>query len=359
MLIAGIDEAGYGPLLGPLCVAMTVFKIDPPREARAASTHAADTLPDLWHALRPSVVREPRDAGTTAVAIADSKRLKLPNNHKTMHPLRHLERGVLTLAGDALSRARCDLSACAACGATPPIDRLWWSGPPVPLPLGSTPEELALLRTHVEATRRRVGVEVIEARCLAMDAPEFNAALRDAARAPDAATSEPGEHPDPSKARVLWALVAQHLRRVWHSREAAAAGMDETSDPPRVIVDRQGGRTDYLSLLAEALDAADVRCLGRTRDASAYEAVSSGTNPRRLRVMFRTEAESKAMPVALASMLAKLVRELWMNRFNAYWCAQMPELKPTAGYTLDARRWLTDAAPMLDTECRAMLCRAR
>jgi hypothetical protein len=42
-------------------------------------------------------------------------------------------------------------------------------------------------------------------------------------------------------------------------------------------------------------------------------------------------------------MTAKLVRELAMARFNRYWCARMPDLKPTAGYTLDARRWLDDA----------------
>ena len=36
--------------------------------------------------------------------------------------------------------------------------------------------------------------------------------------------------------------------------------------------------------------------------------------------------------VALASIVSKTVRELWMDVFNAYWLARMPGLRPTAGY---------------------------
>lgn len=63
------------------------------------------------------------------------------------------------------------------------------------------------------------------------------------------------------------------------------------------------------------------------------------------------------LPVALASMIAKYVRELAMHRFNRYWSKRMPELKPTAGYTLDARRWLADAAQVITKEERAVMVR--
>jgi ribonuclease HII len=51
--------------------------------------------------------------------------------------------------------------------------------------------------------------------------------------------------------------------------------------------------------------------------------------------------------VALASMIAKLGRELLMRRFNAYWGERFNELNgraihPTAGYATDARRWLEE-----------------
>jgi hypothetical protein len=56
-------------------------------------------------------------------------------------------------------------------------------------------------------------------------------------------------------------------------------------------------------------------------------------------------------------MMAKLVRELMMARFNRYWCGFIPELKPTAGYNQDARRWLRDAAGVLTNEHRRVLIR--
>jgi hypothetical protein len=52
------------------------------------------------------------------------------------------------------------------------------------------------------------------------------------------------------------------------------------------------------------------------------------------------------LPVALGSMLSKYLRELHMILFNRYWCERRPDLKPTAGYSVDARRFLEDIAPL-------------
>ena len=43
--------------------------------------------------------------------------------------------------------------------------------------------------------------------------------------------------------------------------------------------------------------------------------------------------------VALASIVSKTVRELWMDVFNAYWRARVPGLRPTAGYPTDSLRF--------------------
>jgi hypothetical protein len=56
-------------------------------------------------------------------------------------------------------------------------------------------------------------------------------------------------------------------------------------------------------------------------------------------------------------MIAKLVRELSMARFNRYWCARRAELKPTAGYAQDARRWLHDMQDVLHPDERAAMVR--
>jgi hypothetical protein len=43
--------------------------------------------------------------------------------------------------------------------------------------------------------------------------------------------------------------------------------------------------------------------------------------------------------VALASLVSKAVRELWMDVFNGYWRARLPGLRRTAGYPVDAARF--------------------
>ena len=42
--------------------------------------------------------------------------------------------------------------------------------------------------------------------------------------------------------------------------------------------------------------------------------------------------------VALASIVSKTIRELWMDVFNAYWCGRVPGLRPSAGYPNDSWR---------------------
>ena len=86
LIYAGIDEAGYGPMLGPLCVGCSVFAID--------NADPADGPPNLWDRLDDVVTRGARDA-RRRIAVDDSKKLKGSNQAKA-HPLRHLERGVLS-----------------------------------------------------------------------------------------------------------------------------------------------------------------------------------------------------------------------------------------------------------------------
>jgi hypothetical protein len=56
------------------------------------------------------------------------------------------------------------------------------------------------------------------------------------------------------------------------------------------------------------------------------------------------------MPVAIASMLSKYIREALMRRFNAFWQRHVPGVTPTAGYYNDGNRFLQD----IDTRRRAL-----
>ena len=50
--------------------------------------------------------------------------------------------------------------------------------------------------------------------------------------------------------------------------------------------------------------------------------------------------------VALASLVSKTLREHWMDVFNHHWLAQIPGLKPTAGYPVDAVRFRQSIEPL-------------
>ena len=54
------------------------------------------------------------------------------------------------------------------------------------------------------------------------------------------------------------------------------------------------------------------------------------------------------LPVALASMTAKYLRELAMIRLNRFFREALPEIKPTAGYVQDGRRFLQEVRPVIE-----------
>src|SRR5688572_27824110 len=95
LIYAGIDEAGYGPMIGPLCIACTAFVVP---------DHDPDTSGacDLWKRLRKAVCRKRSDR-RKRIAVDDSKKLKGANDGP-VHPLKQLERGVLGFLASQLSR---------------------------------------------------------------------------------------------------------------------------------------------------------------------------------------------------------------------------------------------------------------
>ncbi len=317
LIYAGIDEAGYGPLLGPLCVGLSVFRV--------TGWKPGDPAPDLWERLAPAVVRTPKEAAKGGVPVGDSKKLKLANQSVTKHPLTHLERGVLSLlgAGEAGPPA-CDAELFQALGVDLG-DGPWYAGDPGPLPCSTTADMLRIDAAQVRAAMRRAGVELIALRVLTVDEDRFNRVI-----------AERG-----TKAAVIEAALEAHLRE-------AVARVPEGCCL-RVVADRQGGRTHYGEVLSRVFGCVEAE--EESPRASRYRVED------RHGVILHAEAEDAHLPVALASMAAKLVRELAMARFNRYWTGRLPDLRPTAGYTQDARRWLGDVRGVLARGERERLVR--
>jgi hypothetical protein len=342
VVIAGIDEAGYGPLLGPLCVGLSVFRV---REVPDPSK-----LPDLWKLLSRGVCKSPARGGghdrRGRVAVADSKELKLANSVKTTHPLIHLERGVLTFCRCMRGRA-CELPpddagllsllGAALCG------HPCYAVPPRALPLVLTSPEILIAANVLGAAMEMAGVELIALRCEIVDEFQYNQIIRDTG----------------NKAETTAAAVGRHLRHVWD-----LCCQQEPETRLGIVCDRLGGRAQYSGLLERELDGCTVEIVEEAEDKSRYAVAGRDTHGRERRagVSFLVEGESAHMPVALASMVAKFVRELAMLRFNQHWgqaklATMGQEIKPTAGYRNDAQRWLDEIGEVFTADDRRQLVR--
>jgi ribonuclease HII len=94
----------------------------------------------------------------------------------------------------------------------------------------------------------------------------------------------------------------------------------------------------------EAFPDRELRIIEETPQRSAYKLNHNGTS---WTFDFAVEADQHRLPVALASMTAKYVREVLMTQFNAYWRQDAPQVAPTAGYYTDAKRFLKEITPLM------------
>ncbi len=111
-----------------------------------------------------------------------------------------------------------------------------------------------------------------------------------------------------------------------------------------VFSDRHGGRAFYGAALQQVSAGSNLRVVRESKTVSEYQ-LSHATAKRTQSLIdwsFTVGGDSFA-PVALSSMIAKWLRERAMHSFNRYFLQRMPgggELRPTAGYPLDADRFL-------------------
>ena len=71
------------------------------------------------------------------------------------------------------------------------------------------------------------------------------------------------------------------------------------------------------------------------------------------------KADGNDPRVAWASCLCKYLRELSMRAFNRWWAQRVPELKPTAGYPQDAKRFVAEVESAAKELQRERWIRAR
>lgn len=306
-VIAGIDEAGYGPMLGPMIVTAVAF--DVPDEKADYS---------LWELLKDAVSNE-RKARKQQLTVLDSK--KVYNAHNGLKPLEDAVLSFLWSKGLKIT-SFFQLLSCLSCYNADVIARYpWYADNDYPLPLTTGVSAIVNYVDLLKHAFHKHNVQFSYASCCVVTVQEFNEQVRSFG----------------NKAVVLFNNCAVLISRLWNLCDGDI----------RLIVDKQGGRNTYTNLLKERLPRADIKVLTEGARISTYEAIDAS---KRMKISFVEKGEDMCMAVALASMFSKYIRELFMRSENQYWDQFIPGLKPTAGYYSDAQRFLAQIAHVKQRE---------
>jgi len=296
--VVGIDEAGYGPNLGPLVQAAVAF-------------HLPDHDPVGWETLKP-VVRRCGDKADGRLLIDDSKTVY------TRHGLEALERGVWSItAADAHTIHEFLWSH----GDVPSwgqdlYGEAWFNGDDA-IPVAIDPAEQWAAS---EPVRAAIG-ERWHGDFRIVPCPRFNQIV-----------DEFG-----SKAVVLAHGMIDLLRSM-------AATVQPANEPLLFLCDKHGGRNFYAAMLQEAFPNGWIVPEIESAVESRYR-VELLERP--VTITFRPRADGDSITVALASMLCKYLREVCMRQFNRFWATHVPGIRSTAGYPGDAKRFFDEIKPAM------------
>lgn len=304
--LVGTDEAGYGPPLGPLVISATAWEC-PQRSV------------DLYEILADVVADSPKSAksGTAKprLLIADSKVACRSG------AIGDLETTVLLLLEQVYGRRPKTLSDLVAivmptCGNDFLEQHFWLNGLDLELPVETPSDALAEMSSELGPRFRSAcqdnAIRLSSVQSTILLPPEFNAEV---VQLGNKAT-----------------LLSDRTLRL------AAGLVNGRSDDTLIECDKHGGRSYYREMITNSLTDRPVEIVAESPQQSVYQ---WSLPNRECEVRFTAKGEGQ-LPVALASMVSKYVREVFMVAWNDYWSIQVPNIKPTKGYPQDAKRFLRE-----------------
>lgn len=293
MIIIGTDEAGYGPNYGPLIVSATLWDVE--------SLHHLQFFVDTF--------------AETGFSIGDSKKI-----YHAGHSLTGLETVVLGIMQFLSIKCKTLNELFQALSEQQPVKQEKVQTC-VSIPVAAKPEQIDDVSLQFEQAKKDFGVRLKRMQSRIVFPAEFNRLLD---------RSE-------SKGMILSEVTLQLLLELQRSENLATDSSDSDTDL-LILCDKHGGRNRYLDLLHKFYPDEMIWVDHESRESSVYRFETQG---RAVEIRFIAKGESET-PIALASMVSKYLRELSMLSFNAFWRQHLPDLKPTAGYPEDARRFQRD-----------------
>ncbi|MCA8999772.1 MAG: hypothetical protein KDA80_22440 [Planctomycetaceae bacterium] len=294
-IFIGMDEAGYGPNLGPLVVTATVWETPgPPAEC------------DFYELLCDVLSADGRHR-STRLHVADSKQVNTGKD------------GLLALETAALAIMACQGGAidsfsqlCASLLKEADTSEFPdWYQEDLQLPLVADRADIDRFSKLLEECLEKSRIRLSSLRSDLVTEERFNrlTAMSD------------------SKGLALSRVTFELLRSCWNP---------EDKRPTMCVGDKHGGRNRYDDLLAEVLDGQMIFRMEESRAVSRYRVGQTD-------LFFQTKGESH-FPVAVASIVSKYLRELSMELLNRFWQRHLPGVRPTKGYPVDAKRFASDVA---------------
>lgn len=308
--LVGIDEAGYGPLLGPLVVSAVTMQL--PQALLKA---------DHWAVLKQSVSAQKKGLAGRLL-ITDSKKA-----FTRSAGIGHLRRTVLACVcasndgSGSISNAS-DVIAALFPEYTEQTCRYRWYEQLHQQELGHCPEDISIAAAALKKNLcdNDMTIEHIQSRCL--DVELFNHRVSSVK----------------NKSRVLFTELCSLIMKAFDRHPAG-------DDPLHIIVDRQGGRVNYQQELMRMFPGCGLTTIRQDAKMSSY---SLELGNKVMRIHFCIKADSRHLCVALASMTSKYLREVMMESLNNYFYTLCDRLKPTAGYWQDGQRFIKDITPHIE-----------